>query len=55
MSERKHWVQWTDDMPEEELFVCPHCDAHMHVDSAGDECPNCGAPLADDATPQGER
>ena len=31
--------------PEEELWVCPHCDAHLHVDSVPpDACPVCRAP-----------
>lgn len=35
---------------EEELCVCLCCDAHLHADAIGDECPRCGAP-ADEAFP----
>jgi uncharacterized paraquat-inducible protein A len=33
--------------PEEELWVCPSCDAHLHVDCVGDKCPACGEPIED--------
>jgi rubrerythrin len=32
---------------EEELWVCPSCDAHLHVDCVGDKCPACGEPIED--------
>jgi rubrerythrin len=25
----------------DELYVCPSCDAHMHVDDIGQVCPYC--------------
>lgn len=42
---------WNPDIhAEEELCVCQCCDAHLHCDAIGDECPRCGAP-ADEAFP----
>jgi rubrerythrin len=41
--------EWDEDThPEEELWVCQVCDAHLHVDSVPESgCPRCGAPHED--------
>jgi rubrerythrin len=31
-----------------ELYVCPFCDYHGHVDDFGDQCPTCDADLTED-------
>lgn len=37
------YVLWDQDIhAEDELWVCSHCDAHLHCDSVGDNCPVCG-------------
>jgi len=30
-----------------ELYVCPSCDTHMHVDDVGQTCPECFISLDD--------
>lgn len=43
------WVKWDSEIhPEEELYVCTFCDAHMHCDSMGEVCPNCGTESEDE-------
>lgn len=41
-------VRWNPDTDsEDELWVCPHCDAELHADCVGETCPVCGEPAED--------
>ena len=42
----RSWDKDVDD--ESELWVCPSCDAHLHVDCVGDVCPACGEEVGDE-------
>lgn len=44
-----NWRRWQEDDGEEVLWVCPLCDAHVHADSVGNQCPECGEPIEEDA------
>lgn len=46
---RRYNSEELDDLEERgELYVCPSCDAHMHVDDCGETCPNCLISLDDE-------
>lgn len=45
------WNPETD--PEEELWTCQVCDAHLHVDSVPERgCPRCDTPHEDGERPR---
>lgn len=47
MSDRRV-VRWYEDQHDiSELWVCIHCDAHLHADCVGDKCPRCGEEATD--------
>lgn len=50
MSRRRRYnSEEIKDMEErEELYVCPHCDYHGHVDDFGPVCPVCLEELDDE-------
>jgi rubrerythrin len=43
-------VKWEEGDPDDVLWVCPSCDAHLHADCVGDHCPCCNAPVEDEET-----
>lgn len=46
---RRYTPEERQDMEErEELYVCPHCDHHGHVDDFGPCCPLCLEDLDED-------
>jgi len=45
---RKYTSEELDELEESgELYVCPSCDTHMHVDDIGQTCPECFISLDD--------
>lgn len=39
---RKYTPEELKDLEErDELYVCPLCDAHMHINDIGETCPEC--------------
>lgn len=49
MPPKRNRIPWDEGIHDEsELWVCPSCDAHLHRDSVGDECPACGEPIDED-------
>ena len=41
-------VKWREGDPEDVLWVCIHCDAHLNADCVGDHCPACGEKIEDE-------
>lgn len=55
MAPKRNCIPWDREIHDKsKLWVCPSCEAYIHCDSVGDECPVCGEPIEeegdDDAT-----
>ncbi len=49
---KKRIIKFNDELNDDsELYVCPSCDAHLHVDCVSDKCPVCNAEIEDEEIP----
>ena len=48
-------VKWTEDMPLDQLWVCPSCGSELNSDCVGEKCPVCGEDADDQAPDDGQR